>query len=257
MSFLLFVLLKAQPESTKILLATTTSLENSGLLAKLLPPFEEETGIKVMVMPLGTGKALAVARNGDADCIFIHDRQRAKNFVQEGYGTQILELMQSEFVIVGPPDDPSDVRSATTPEEAFRRIAKARATFISRGDKSGTHSRELKIWQVTGIKPSGKWYLESGQGMGATLIIADEKRGYTLADTATLYAYKKKLEIIVLYRGGLPNPYQFIPVNPARSNKVNADATRKLLSYLKSDCARAIIKNFEIAGVRPFKLLLK
>lgn len=238
----------------RVRIATTTSVDNCGILDALLESFRKETGLEVDVIAVGSGKASRLGENGDVDCLLIHDPELAARFIEHGYGTERADVMESDFVIVGPPNDPAKLREARTPEDAFRRIAESKTPFISRGDESGTNLLELRIWGKAGLKPEREWYLESGQAMGATLLIAHEKKAYCLADTATFLTYKKKLELVPLFQGGMPNPYQFILVNPVKHPKINAHGAMKLGQWLIGAEARRVIESFEIGGVKPFRV---
>ncbi|RMF86936.1 MAG: tungsten ABC transporter substrate-binding protein, partial [Nitrospinota bacterium] len=208
---------------TRLRLSTTTSTENSGLLAVLLPPFEKRFRVKVDVIPVGTGKALALARNGDVDVTLVHARSLEDQFVAEGYGVNRRDVMYNDFVLVGPPEDPAGIQQAKSAVEAFQRIAKTQALFLSRGDNSGTHVKEKTLWQEAGITPQGRWYLEAGKGMGATLTMADEKGAYTLSDRGTYLSMKHRLQLPILFAGDprLFNPYGIIAVNPAKHPHVH------------------------------------
>ncbi|WP_206529647.1 substrate-binding domain-containing protein [Brevibacillus sp. SYP-B805] len=202
----------ADAPAREILLATTTSTQDSGLLDAILPVFEKESGIKVKVVAVGTGQAIKMGEDGDADVLLVHSRKDEDAFVAKGLGVNAYDVMYNQFYLVGPAADPAGVKTAKTAAEAFERIAKAKALFISRGDDSGTDKKEKSIWKEAQITPSGDWYLSSGQGMGATLQIADEKQAYTLTDEATFLS--RKLGLVVLMQGekSLLNPYGVIQV---------------------------------------------
>lgn len=241
----------------RLKLATTTSVENSGLLSALLPPFERKLGVRVDVIAVGTGKALKLGENGDVDVLLVHDREAEKKFIRDGFGLNWREVMYNDFVIVGPPEDPAGIRGKDA-VEAFRRIARGRYLFISRGDESGTHKREKKLWELAGIKPQGKWRLETGQGMGATLQIANEKRGYTLVDRGTYLAYEKKVDLVILSQKDrlLFNPYSIIAVNPQRHPRVNYLYAMALIGWLTSPEGQKIIGEFKKEGKVLFHPLL-
>ena len=236
--------------TTRIRLATTTSTDDSGLLDALLPPFEAREGVKVDRIAVGTGRALALARRGDADLILVHARAREDAFVAEGWGVDRRDVMWNDFVIAGPAEDPAGIAGATNAADALRRIAAAEARFISRGDDSGTHTRERDLWKAAGIAPSWPDYKEAGQGMGACLNIADQTRGYVLTDRGTYLALGKRVDLEVLLEGDLAlrNPYGAILVNPKRRPHVNADGARKLLDYLTSPEGQAKIAAFRVDG---------
>ncbi|MHC4472153.1 MAG: ABC transporter substrate-binding protein [Planctomycetota bacterium] len=227
-----------------------TSTYDSGLLHFLLPPFEESEGAKVDLIAVGTGRALALARRGDADLVLVHSRAREDAFVAEGWGIDRRDVMWNDFVIVGPAGDPAAVRGAAGAADALKRISDAEARFISRGDDSGTHTRELGLWKAAGITPAWPDYKDAGQGMGSCLNIADQTRGYVLTDRGTYLAFGKRMDLEVLVEGdpALRNPYGAIIVNPERHPHVNADGARKLLDYLTSPEGQARIAAFRVDG---------
>lgn len=235
-------------QSGQVILATTTSVRDAGLLDTLLPPFERRTGITVRVLAVGSGQAMELARRGEADIVILHDPANEERFVADGFGVDRQPLMENEFVLVGPAADAAGVRGQDA-VEAFHRIASAGARFISRGDRSGTHARERRVWEAAGIEPVGEWYGESGQGMGATLVIADQLRAYTLTDIGTWLANRAPLALTVLVEGDalLVNPYHVIRVNPDRFHRLNAEAAQALADYLLSGEARDIIAGFGVA----------
>lgn len=237
-------------DRTSIRLATTTSTENSGLLADLLPAFEAKEGIQVETIAVGTGAALKLGMNGDADILLVHARTREDEFVAEGYGVDRRDIMWNDFVIAGPPSDPAGVRGQIDATAALKRIAQAEAVFVSRGDDSGTHTRERALWKAAGGRPEWDDYVEAGQGMGACLNIADEKQGYVLTDRGTFLAYGKKVDLVVAVEGdtGLRNPYGAILVNPDKHPHVKAEAARKLLEYLTSAEGQKRIGDFRKDG---------
>ncbi|MDO9529612.1 MAG: substrate-binding domain-containing protein [Syntrophales bacterium] len=232
----------------RLKLSTTTSTENSGLLYVLLPPFEKMFNLKVDVVPVGTGKALKLAENGDVDVTMVHARSLEDKFVVEGYGVNRRDVMYNDFVIIGPGSDPAGIKKAKTAAEAFKLIAGKRAVFVSRADRSGTNVKELTIWKAAGINPSGRWYLESGKGMGAVLTMADEKRAYTMTDRATYLSFigGKKISLPVLFERDhvLFNPYGIIAVNPARHSHVNYVKAMALIGWVTSQEGQKIIKEF-------------
>jgi len=232
----------------RLKLSTTTSTENSGLLYALLPPFEKIFNVKVDVIPVGTGKALKLAENGDVDVTMVHARSLEDKFVAEGYGINRRDVMYNDFVIIGPKSDPAGIKSAKTAAEAFKLITQNKATFISRGDRSGTHVKELNIWEKAGIKPSGTWYLEAGKGMGEVLTMTNEKRAYTMADRGTYLAFigERKISLPVLFEGDpfLFNPYGIIAVNPATHPHVNYIKAIALIGWMTSPEGQKIIKEF-------------
>ncbi len=240
------------PGAPEITLATTTSLENSGLLAALLPDFEAETGIRVHVIAVGTGQALRLGQDGNADVLFVHDPAQEEAFMQAGHGARREAVMYSDFLLVGPAEDPAGVRGLSSAAQALAQIAEKRAPFISRGDASGTHAKELALWQAAGITPSGDWYLSAGQGMGAVLTIANEKKAYTLTDRATYLARRAQgLELVPLVEGdpALFNPYSVIAVNPAKGAHIRADLANRFIEWLISPATQEKIGRF---GVQEF-----
>lgn len=232
----------------RLRLSTTTSTENSGLLHVLLPPFEKKYNTKVDVIPVGTGQALKLAENGDVDVTLVHARPLENIFVRDGYGVNRRDVMYNDFVIIGPRSDPAGVRKAKTAADAFKKISLKQTTFISRGDNSGTHVKEMEIWEATGEKPSGNWYLEAGKGMGMVLIMAYEKGAYTLTDRATYLAFLggKKIDLPLLFEGEpmLFNPYGIIAVNPTRHPHVNYVKAMALIDWVTSREGQKIIKEF-------------
>ncbi len=237
-------------DTPRIRLATTTSTDDSGLLDFLLPPFEEKEGVQVDRIAVGTGRALALARRGDADLILVHARAREDAFVAAGWGIDRRDIMWNDFVIAGPDEDPADIKGATDAADALRRIAAARAGFISRGDDSGTHTRERDLWKAAGITPDWPRYKEAGQGMGNCLTIANETRAYVLCDRGTFLAFGKRMDLTVLVEGdpALRNPYGAILVNPEKHPHVNAAGAKKLLDYLTSPQGQAKIEAFRVDG---------
>jgi tungstate transport system substrate-binding protein len=237
-------------DMARLKLATTTSTDNSGLLEALLPPFEQKYTIKVDVIAVGTGKALTLGRNGDVDVVLVHAREAEDEFVNGGYGVNRRDVMYNDFVIVGPPSDPAGIRGTDEPSQALKKIAAVQAPFISRGDDSGTHKKELSLWKVAEIAPGGAWYMETGQGMGASLEIANEKRGYVLADRGTYIAYRDKLTLDVLCEGDpvLHNPYGIIAVNPARHPHVRYMEAMMLIAWVTSPEGQRIIERFKSGG---------
>lgn len=239
-------LLAACAGGREIILATTTSTQDSGLLDGLVPTFEEQTGYRVKTIAVGSGQALRLGAEGEADVLLVHSPEAEAEFMAAGHGIDRRLVMHNEFVIVGPPDDPAGIRGLASAEEALARIAAAEALFISRGDDSGTHARERKLWQEAGIVPGGRWYQETGQGMGQTLIIASQKGGYTLTDRGTYLAQRRNLELEVLVEGdpGLFNVYHVIVVNPAKHPRINAEGARAFAQFITSTQAQEVIRSF-------------
>lgn len=231
-------------------LSTTTSTDNSGLLAELHPAFEAKYGVKVDVIAVGTGKALKIGSNGDVDVVFVHAPAAELKYVEQGDFIDRKAVMHNDFVIVGAESDPADVASAPSAKSAMSRIAARQADFISRGDDSGTHKKEKALWTQAAIKPEGKWYIAAGQGMGAVLKIADEKQAYALTDRGTQIAYADKMSLKVLYQGDetLFNPYHVMAVNPAKHPHVKYDLAAKYIEFVISAEGQAIIAHFKKAG---------
>ena len=246
----LFVLLSFSFASAegRLRLSTTTSTQNSGLLDVLLPPFEKMFNVKVDVIPVGTGKALKLAENGDVDVTLVHARPLEDKFVAEGYGVNRRDVMHNDFVIIGPESDPAGIKSAKTADEAFKLIFENKATFISRGDRSGTHVKELKIWEKAGLKPSGKWYWEAGRGMGPTLLMASEEKGYALTDMGTYLTYKGETGLIpIVDKGGiLLNVYSVIACDPEKNTKIKAEMADNMVSFLTSPEIQELIGKYAV-----------
>lgn len=255
---LAFTLLAARPVSADerfITLASTTSTEQSGLFSRILPLFRQETGIEVRVVAVGTGQALAIGARGDADAVLVHDRPGEDAFVAQGNGIDRRDVMANDFVLVGPEMDPAGIRSATTALEAFRRISEAGAAFVSRGDDSGTHRMELRLWAGAGVqKPTGSWYREVGQGMGPTLNIAAGLSAYTLADRATWATFKNRADLAILSQGdpALINPYGSILVNPAKGLHIKAGDAKIWHEWLTSEAGRRAISSYRVGGEQLF-----
>jgi len=254
----IFTLLFAAPafaaNSSIIRLATTTSTENSGLLGAILPPFEKRVGVKVDVIAVGSGKAMKLGENGDVDVVLSHAPALEDAFVAAGFGVNRRDVMYNDFVLVGPPNDPAAVREAKDAVDAFKRLAAAQATFISRGDDSGTHEKEKALWKAAGITPAGTWYVSAGLGMGQTLQMADEKKAYTLSDRGTYLTYKAKGDLVILSQGdpALFNPYTIIAVNPARYPKVRYLDAMALIAWMTSPGGQRRIGDFTIGGEMLF-----
>jgi tungstate transport system substrate-binding protein len=235
-------------------LSTTTSTENSGLLAQLLPAFEAKTGIKVKVISVGTGKALELAKNGDVDVTLVHARQLEDKFVAEGWGVDRRDVMYNDFIVVGPASDPAKIKGGKDVIAAFSTIASSGAKFISRGDNSGTDVMEKGYWQQAGTKPAGSAYVSAGLGMGEVLNMASEMRAYTLTDRATYGAYKAKTGLAILVEGDkrMFNPYGIIAVNPAKHAGVNYKGAKQLIEWITSKDGQARIAAFKPAGEQLF-----
>lgn len=233
--------------SGDLILATTTSTQDSGLLDVLIPAFEKAAGYKVKTVAVGTGQALTMGQEGNADVLLVHAPSSEKTFMDGGFGIDRRLVMNNHFFVVGPKSDPAGIASAKTASEAFAKIAASSATFVSRGDGSGTETKELGIWKALNITPKGSsWYLQSGQGMGATLQIASEKAAYTLTDDATFLANSAKLQLTTLVTGdpALLNVYHVISVNPEKWPKVNAAGARAFADYVTSAAGQELIGSF-------------
>jgi len=240
-----------QPPAKELKLATTTSTQDSGLLDVLLPEFEKDTNYKVKVIAVGSGQAIEMGAAGDVDVILVHSRAAEDKFMADGFGIDRRDVMYNDFLIIGPAEDPAGIKGSTDTIAAFKTIAAKQALFVSRGDDSGTDKKEKGIWEKAGIKPAGTWYLESGQGMGDTFRMADEKKAYTLIDRATYLAQKDKykLEIIIEGDKSLLNPYGVIPVNPKKFPKVDYEGATKFAEWLTSEKGQKMIGEF---GVKEF-----
>lgn len=236
-----------------ITLASTTSTRDSGLLAAILPRFEAKTGVEVRVVAVGTGRALALAERGDADVLLVHDTASEERFVREGFGLARHFVMYNDFVIVGPAGDPAGIRGLERAHEALSRIARSRSLFLSRGDDSGTHKAEMRLWAGTEVDPrpaSGTWYRETGSGMGATLNVAAELGAYTLSDRGTWLSFRNRGELELLVQGDPPlrNPYGVIVVDPERHAHVKAEAAQAFVDWLVSEEGQAAIASFRVKG---------
>lgn len=246
------VLLAAAPLSAagEIILASTTSTENSGLFGHILPLFEKKTGIKVKVVARGTGAAIEMGRRGDADAVFVHAKEQELKAVEEGFFVNRHDVMYNDFVVIGPTADPAKVRGAKSAADAFKKIAESGGTFVSRGDNSGTHTKELALWKRTGLDPKGrKWYLEVGQGMEKTQRIADEKRAYTLTDRGTWLATRDKdrLDMAIVLEGDptLFNQYGVMAVNPQKSPQVKHAEAMAFVNWVVSPEGQQAIASFK------------
>ncbi|GAP12583.1 ABC-type tungstate transport system, permease component [Longilinea arvoryzae] len=241
----------AATEGTKtLILATTTSTQDSGLLDYLLPMFTQDTGIEVSVIAVGSGQALQMGKDGDADVLLVHSPAAEKTFMDDGDGIRREDVMYNDFVIVGPEADPAKITGMTAAVDAFTAIANAKAPFISRGDESGTNAKELAIWKAAKIEPAGDWYISAGQGMGAVLTMADEQQAYTLSDRATYLAQTQKdLTLKVLVEGDklLLNPYGVIAVNPAKNAKIQNDLANQFIDWIISVPVQQKIMDFKKA----------
>jgi len=233
-----------------LILATTTSTQDTGLLDELIPMFEKKTGYFVKTIAVGSGQAMAMGQKGEADVLLVHSPDAEKKFMAEGFGTTRLIVMHNDFVVVGHPSDPAGIKGIKSTTEAFKKLAASEALFLSRGDKSGTDAKEKTLWKAAGLAPQGqKWYQETGLGMGQTLNVAAEKKGYTLADRGTYLSLKKTLGMDILNEGdaSLLNVYHVIDVNVAKFPKVNAEGAKAFAAFLVAKDTQAFISTFGIA----------
>ena len=268
-------------EEKVLKMSTTTSTQSSGLLDLLLPAFEKESGIKIKVIAKGTGAAIRDGQDGNVDVIFVHAKGREMEFVKEGFGTERYPVMHNDFVILGAPADVAGIKGMQSGAEALKKIAEAKAPFISRGDDSGTHTKEQSLWNATGLtmvdqkltivkgdanvditikRPEGSddWYLSIGQGMGKTLTFADEKQAYTLSDRGTYIAYKygktPAVDLDILVEGDelLANPYGIIPVNPEKHAHVQYDMAMEFVNWLTGPAGQKLIGDYRLEGKQLF-----
>jgi tungstate transport system substrate-binding protein len=231
-----------------VILSTTTSTQDSGLLDVLVPLFEKKTGYSVKTISVGTGQALALAAKGEADVCLVHAPDAEKKYVADGLLVNRRLVMHNDFLIVGPTADPAKIKGMKSAVEAMQRIAEAKAIFVSRGDNSGTHQLENKLWQEAKVKPEGAWYLQSGQGMGATLGIGSEKQGYVLTDRATFLAFTKRVQLTPLVERDriLLNIYSVLEPNPAKFPRLNATGGRAFADFMVSAEVQDIIRTFGV-----------
>ena len=277
----LFISFSAQADSKIIKMSTTTSTQNSGLLDVLLPELEKDTGIQVKVFAKGTGAAIRDGMDGNVDIIFVHAKAREEKFVSEGYGAYRLAVMHNDFVLIGPNSDPAGIKGSSKATKALGKIAQSKAKFISRGDDSGTHTKEQALWKGSGLSLKsikreivkkgkkrnisfqspeglGEWYFSIGQGMGKTLTFAEEKQAYTMTDRGTFLKYKlgrkQGLDLEILCEGDpdLFNPYGIIPINPKKYAHVKFELADKFAAWLVSKKAQGMISRYRILGQRAF-----
>lgn len=239
----IILILAGKGKKPQLTLATTTSVQDSGLLDVLLPPFEMENRCKVKVIGVGTGQAIRLAKEGNVDVILVHDPDREEMFVEEGYGMRRYNVMYNDFVIVGPEEDPADIKGGREGVKALKEITTSKSTFISRGDDSGTHRKERELWRVVGIEPSGGWYIEAGTGMVRTLRIANEKRAYTLTDRGTYLAHRKELDLTILIEGD-ENLYSIIPLSKEKYPHINYQLAMKLIGFITGVEGQDIIRTY-------------
>ncbi len=241
----------AQAPAPTVVVSTTTSTQDSGLLDVLVPLFEKESGLTLKAVSVGTGQALALAARGEADVVLVHAPALEKKYVAEGKLYHRRLVMYNDFIVVGPEADPAKLRGEPRAAAALAKLAAAGARFVSRGDKSGTHILEQALWKQAGVTPAAPWYIESGQGMGATLGIADDRRAYTLTDRATYLAFSKRVALKPLVEGdrALFNVYSVMEVNPANGPRVNAAGGKAFADFMLAPATQAVIKTF---GVEKF-----
>ena len=234
--------------SRTVILSTTTSTQDSGLLDVLVPMFERSTGYSLKTISVGTGQALALAARGEADVTLAHAPGLERTYVAEGRMQNRRLVMYNDFLVIGPESDPAEILGEKSVVAALKKIAGARARFVSRGDKSGTHSRELSLWKAAGITPAAPWYIESGQGMGATLGIANDRQGYTLTDRATMLAFVRRVDLEPMVEGDrlLLNIYSVMEVNPANGPRVNATGGTAFANFMLAPETQAVIKTFGV-----------
>jgi len=235
------------PGTGKILkLATTTSTQDSGLLGVLEPEFEKETGYDLQIIAVGSGAAMEMGMKGDVDVLLVHSRAAEDKFVADGYGVNRKDVMHNDFIIIGPASDPAKIKGLTDSVAAFKKIAEAKATFVSRGDKSGTNTKELDIWKKAEITPAGDWYKNVGMGMGDTFRVTNEVKGYTLIDRATFLALKANYQLDIMVEGDKPllNPYGVIAVNKAKFPNVDMDGANLFVNWITSEKVQKLILDF-------------
>lgn len=254
LSGLLVLALPAQSADHVLRLATTTSTDNSGLLKYILPAFEKSSGYQVHVIAVGTGKALRMGQDGDADVLLVHAPPAEEKFMAADYGVNRRYVMYNDFIIVGPKNDPAGIRGMKSAKTALEKIARTKSVFVSRGDDSGTNKKEKILWKEADIQPQGSWYKAAGQGMGKVLLMTDELRGYTLIDRGTWLAMQDKVGLQLLVQGDkeLFNPYHIMAVNPARYPDANYTGAMALISWITSVQGQQRIGRFRVAGQELF-----
>jgi len=246
LSLLLLPTSPVEAQSATVILSTTTSTQDSGLLDVLVPMFEKKTGLTVKIISVGTGQALALAARGEADVALVHAPDLEKKYLAEGKVLNRRLVMYNDFVIIGPTADPARIRGVPRAADALKRIAESQSRFVSRGDKSGTHLLELKLWKQAAAEPRGAWYIESGQGMGATLGIANDRQAYTITDRGTYLAFQKRIALPILVEKDKPllNIYSVMEINPASGARVNTAGGRAFADFMLSPEVQAVIKTF-------------
>jgi tungstate transport system substrate-binding protein len=237
-------------QKSELILATTTSTYDSGLLDYLLPYFEEEHNFTIKVVSLGTGQALELAKNGDADIVLVHAKATELEMVEQGHFVDRYDVMYNDFVIVGPDADPAGVKGMSNVNDAFNAISEDQVPFVSRGDDSGTHKKEKSLWEATGISPEGDWYVSAGAGMGDTLRMADEMEGYAITDRATYLSMKDKLDSVIVFEGdnNLFNQYGVMAVNPVNYPEIKYEGATQFIEFMTSDEGQQLISNYKPYG---------
>ena len=245
----LFVVPAARAQRAPVILSTTTSTQDSGLLDVLVPMFERQSGYLVKTVSVGTGQALALAARGEADVVLVHAPALEKKYVGEGKFHSRRLVMYNDFVVLGPADDPARIKGTAKAADALKAIAAARARFVSRGDNSGTHILEKNLWKLADVEPQGEWYIEAGQGMGATLGIANDRNAYTLTDRGTCLAFAKRVSLPILLQGDRPllNIYSVMEVNPANGPRVNTGGGKAFADFMVSPAVQDVIRTFGVA----------
>jgi tungstate transport system substrate-binding protein len=246
--FLTMLPASASAQRSPVILSTTTSTQDSGLLDVLVPLFEQKTGYTVKTIAVGTGQALALAARGEADVVLAHAPSLEKKYVVDGKMLDRRLVMYNDFVIIGPADDPARIKGMKKAADAMKAIAAAGSRFVSRGDNSGTHVLEKSLWKLSGVEPRGAWYIEAGQGMGATLGIADDRKAYTLTDRGTYLAFQKRVRLPILVEGDTPllNIYSVMRVNPSNGPKINSAGGAAFAEFVLSPETQAVVKTFGV-----------
>ncbi len=251
---LCFLCPSVNAEMETLRLAITTTTENSGLMAILNPVFENEQNVKINVITVGSGQALRLGEQGDVDVLLTHAPEDEKQFIKSGYGLKRYPVMHNDFILLGPIDDPAEIKKANSLSETFKKLLVSGNKFISRGDDSGTHKKELAIWKENNFLPEGNWYTQAGMGMGSVLLLANERQAYTLTDRGTYLAFKERLNLDVLYQGDsfLHNPYHVVAINPAKHDHVNYSLAEKYIDFITGEKAQKIIDDYKFHGEQLF-----
>jgi ABC-type tungstate transport system permease subunit/ABC-type tungstate transport system substrate-binding protein len=246
--FLWFLFSIVNAETETLRLAITTTTENSGLISVINPVFENEQNVKIKVITVGSGQALRLGEQGDVDVLLTHAPEDEKQFVKSGYGIERYPVMHNDFILVGPKNDPANIKSSNSISEAFNNLLLSRNKFISRGDDSGTHKKELSIWKHSKLLPEGDWYVQSGTGMGSVLLLANEQQAYTLTDRGTYLAFKERINLDIHYQGDsfLHNPYHIIAINSQKHGHVNNVLAEKYIAFITGEKAQKIINDYKL-----------